>query len=122
MLFRSVAGISVFLIRRYSDRLVSWIRRQLGRRLRRQLVPQEDLFRADGGLGVARIEVPKGCTMAEIPLHELDLRATGLTILLVEHGGEPTVAGPDTHFSEGDHVVVFGRLERVQGLFAPPDE
>jgi K+/H+ antiporter YhaU regulatory subunit KhtT len=43
-------------------------------------------------------------------------------VLVIEHADEVVTAGPETVFVDGDHLVVFGRLDKVQSFFAPPKE
>ncbi len=113
-------GVTLLVMRRYKDTLLTRIRRSLGRRLGGLEVAQENLFRAGPGIGVARIEIPEGCPLISRPLSELDLRAVQLSVLMLErpdHAFE--VASGTTVLSVGDHVLIFGRLNSIQATFAP---
>ncbi|TNE86434.1 MAG: hypothetical protein EP330_22090 [Deltaproteobacteria bacterium] len=115
----ALAGLSIFAIRRYSDELVSAVRRVVMKRVGGILVPQEDLLRVDGGLGLSRIEVPEFSRVIGVPLKDLHLRRDQLSIVLIERNHHSIVPNADSVLEHKDHVVLFGRLDSVQAAFAP---
>ena len=112
------ALIGVLVVRRYKEQMMTRVRRLLAERLAGEHVPHEDLFRGVGGLGISRVEVPEDSRVLGIPLYQLDLRARGLQLLLVERS-EDEVFQPsaDTELEAGVHVVVFGPLAEIQAAF-----
>lgn len=115
------AGLMVLLIQRFSDELVSWMRRVLERRIGGHLVPQEDLLRVDGGLGLSRIEIPEDSRVLGQTLSELHLRRENLSVVLIERQHHAIVPKADSILEAKDHVVLFGRLDHVQTVFEPVD-
>lgn len=117
-----VLGVVILLLLRYlTEPLLRLLRRILRRRLGNDAVPQENLFRAGPELGVARIEIPVGCPLAGRALSELSLPEANLSVLMIEHRDrELEPAGAATRFEVGEHVLVFGRLDRIQETFGPP--
>lgn len=115
------AALLVLILQRFSDELVSWMRRILARRIGGHLVPHEDLLRVDGGLGLSRIEVPEASRVLGRTLSDLDLRKENLSVVLIERQHITIIPKADSVMQPRDHVVVFGRLDHVQTAFAPED-
>lgn len=118
----ALAGLAIIAIRRYSDELVSAVRRVVMRRVSGILVPQEDLLRVDGGLGLSRIEVPEQSRVIGQALKDLHLRRSELSVVLIERNHHSIIPTADSVLEPKDHVILFGRLGRVQGAFAPLSE
>lgn len=118
----AIAALMGLLIRRYSDELVSAVRRAVMRRVGGLLVPQEDLLRVDGGLGLSRIEVPEQSRVIGTPLKELMLRRQELSVVLIERNHHSIIPTADSILEPKDHVILFGRLGSVQAAFAPLTE
>ncbi|MCO4748094.1 MAG: TrkA C-terminal domain-containing protein [Proteobacteria bacterium] len=118
----ALAGLSVLAIRRFSDEIVSAVRRVVMRQVSGLLVPQEDLLRVDGGLGLSRIEVPEHSRVLGRSLKDLHLRGKQISIVLIERHHHAIVPDADSVLEPKDHVVVFGRLDQVQAAFTPLDD
>lgn len=108
----------VFRWRGYDLMLMDVLRRYLVPRLTQVEVPQEALFQYQRGFGIARIEVPPDSTCIGRTLRELHLPEHQLQILLIEHEDQTVaVPGADERLHEGAHLVVFGRLSRIERVF-----
>ncbi len=55
--------------------------------------------------------------MRDKPLSELDLRQSGLMVLLIEHGGEPEPAVGSSVLRDGDRLTVFGNYTAICRVF-----
>jgi hypothetical protein len=118
----ALAWVVVLTLQKYSDEIVSAVRRVVMKRVGGILVPQEDLLRVDGGLGLARVEVPARSRVLGRSLKELHLRRHEISIVLIERHHHGIVPNADSVLEAKDHVVVFGRLDQLQGAFAPVDD
>ena len=56
-------------------------------------------------------------TLRDKPLSELDLRQSGLMVLLIEHGGEPEPAVGSSVLRDGDRLTVFGNYTAICRVF-----
>lgn len=115
------ATLVIMAVRSFSDEIVSAVRRVVMKRVGGILVPQEDLLRVDGGLGLSRIEIPENSRVLGVALKDLDLRRDQLSLVLVERHHHALVPDAHTILEAKDHVVLFGRLEAVQHVFGPAD-
>ncbi len=68
-----------------------------------------------GGFGLAELRAPVavgGRTLAELKLPQ----GHRLTVIAVTRGADTLEAEPGLRLAEGDHVLVAGRVERLEGL------
>lgn len=109
------------LLRRFGHLLVGdVIRRILLPRLTGDRVPHEELLLYKAGYGITRIEVPAHSRVIGRTLRELDLRTFNIQVLAVEEDGDVhPIPDPNWRFEEGNHLIVYGELKRVQQAFAP---
>ncbi len=71
--------------------------------------------RVPGGFGLAELRAPAvvgGRTLAELKLPQ----SHRLTVVAVTRGAEALEPEPGLRLAEGDHVLVAGRVERLDGL------
>ena len=59
--------------------------------------------------------------MLGVPLKGLDLRRQQLSVVLIERQHVSIIPTADSVIQAKDHLVVFGRLEGVQQVFAPSE-
>ena len=121
-LFVSSSTLGYWLIKRrgWDQLLIDLLRRTLTPRLTKEEVPHEDLFRYRKGFGIVRIEVPPTSPCLGKTLRELHLPEYQLQVLLVEHDDQSVaVPGPDLVIRSKAHLVLFGRLDSVEIVFAP---
>lgn len=117
-----LAGIvSWILLRTFGSILLSdVIRRILLPRLTGDRVPHEELLLYKAGFGITRIEVPPRSRVIGRTLRELDLRAYNVQILAVEESDDVhPIPDPDWTFQQGNHLIVYGELRKVQVAFSP---
>ena len=117
-----MGGFAWLLIWRFGAR--AWLgdvtRRVLARRMGRERVPHEDLMYYKQGFGITRIEVPASSPVIGKSLRELDLRASQLQVLAIEdHGDVDAIPSADHVVQPRQHLVLYGRLANVNGVFAP---
>ncbi len=111
-------GWYAFLGRGYDVLLMDFMRRYLMPRLTQVEVPQEALFKYRRGFGIARIEVPDGSHCVGKTLRELHLPKQQLQVLLVEHEDQSiAVPGAEEVIHAGAHLVLFGRLAKIEKIF-----
>ncbi len=97
-----------------------FVRRILAPRLTGERVPHEELLLYQRGFGITRIEVPADSRVVGLSLRDLDLRAFGLQVLAVEEDNDVhPIPSPDWCFEPGQHLIVYGRVQNVQGAFGP---
>lgn len=109
------------LLRRFGHLLVGdVIRRILLPRLTGDRVPHEELLLYKAGFGITRIEVPPQSRVIGRTLRDLDLRNFNVQVLAVEEEGDVhPIPDPNWRFEQGNHLIVYGELKRVQQAFAP---
>jgi hypothetical protein len=113
----AVVGGLVFAVRRTGvhSPLVDPVRRWVSRYIAHEEVPHEELFYYRRGFGITRVEVPRGSRVAGQLLRDADLKRHQLQVLAVETGGEiHPVPDADRRLEVGDHLVLYGRIDRVQ--------
>jgi hypothetical protein len=118
----AVAGtIFWILLRRFGTLLLGdLIRRILTRRLTSDSVPHEELLLYKAGFGITRVEVPPRSRVIGRTLRELDLRSWNVQVLAVEGTDQvQPIPDPDWRFKEGNHLIIYGEIKKVQKAFAP---
>lgn len=129
----AVMALAIYLTYRLfsHSRLGAWITSMLRKRLlRREAVSPvsfDELMIATGGYGVSQIEIPAASPVAGRTLRDANLRALGINVLAVEHGGQTTPnPDPDAVVHQGDRLVCFGKLldirKHVAGMDEAPEE
>ena len=116
-----VGLVTWFLVQRFGSLVVGdFIRRILTGRIGSDRVPHEELLLYKAGFGLTRIEIPKRSFVIGRQLQDLNLRALNLQILAVEdHGEVQPIPPPDFLFAQGQHLIVYGDLRKVQNAFGP---
>lgn len=116
-----IGGVTFLAFRIFSldSVLLDFLRRHIMPRLTHEVVPHESLFNYKRGFGIVRIEVPPGSRCIGQTLRELHLPDHELQVLLVEaEDRSVAVPGPDEIIHEKAHLVLFGRMSRVEECFA----
>jgi K+ transport systems, NAD-binding component len=122
LLLALVAVLSSYLALRrgLQASLTDLVRRHLSKRLVAEQVPHEDLLFYRRGYGVTRVEIPPSSRVAGLRLRDTDLRRHKLQVLAIEDNGElRPIPHPDEVIKPGLHLVLYGRIDAVQRVFAP---
>lgn len=118
----AVSMVSLYLVYRRTG-VHQWatdrVRRYLTVRLAHEDVPHEELLMYKQGFAITRIEVPAGSRVNGLKVREMDLRSYRLQILAVESGSDVhAIPDPDYILHEGDHIILYGDVAKVQTAFA----